>query len=181
MIETARDVPLENPLRCGPFGQNVKALLNGIRGAATAPKSVGVRVCAALRDRIQSQPMQGLARPVLHRRNAERAPLSVGLGNVQPPKWKGFVLSFLCGEYCFLLLVGRGPGHPVYSRGVPALIFRDSAYRPAGGVRRSSQNSRQSMRFATFPFLNGLRDSDLKLDDSELARLEQKISKAEEQ
>lgn len=84
MIETAPDVPFQNPFRAHATPEEVETALHRVLRGTPPAKSVGAPVGQRLRHRIQRKQVQGLLGPVGLSRNAERAAFSVLLGDVDP-------------------------------------------------------------------------------------------------
>ena len=73
MVKTAFDVRLQHPWGRGLLGEAAEQLAHGIGRRAISPKAVAVRVALRLHDGLQTQQVESLHRPVLHRWNAQRA------------------------------------------------------------------------------------------------------------
>ena len=79
VVETTANVALQHPRRTVLLGQHEETLPNSVSRASARTKAVGVFVRSGLGDGCQRQQIQRLHGAVLHRRDAQRAQLPVGL------------------------------------------------------------------------------------------------------
>src|SRR4029450_11820177 len=94
-VEAGPDVALQNPLRRMLSGENIEALLDGIRGGPLVAEAIGIRIAHRLRNGIQGQQVSGLQRAVVPRGDRQRALAlcAVLLRNVDTPEWESAIAS----------------------------------------------------------------------------------------
>src|SRR6266481_6538296 len=126
LVEAASNVAFENPLWvCLPQGEIT--LLHRIRTGSSLSETVGVPVSSSFHNRVQSEKVECLHRPVLHCGDSERPHLfAVRFRDVNTSKRLRLVTSTLQLMYRLCLLLRCVPDFSVHTRSFLASIFRHS-------------------------------------------------------
>ena len=144
MIETAPDVPLQNPFCTPSPTQCIETTADGILHRAPLTKPVGALVGSRFGHRVQCQQIQRLLGSVGLGGNAQGTAFSVLLGDVDPSErlWLVILRIQLLGESP--LLRGCFQHEAVHPRSTFAPIGADPLHRQQLGAERAGEQALQT-------------------------------------
>ena len=93
MVETSFDIAFQNPYRGFLFGENGKALFNGIVCASADTESVRIRVGIGFCDGFQCEFVECLHSAIRHSRDAEGTHFPILFGDVMTSERLGLVAA----------------------------------------------------------------------------------------
>ena len=157
VVKTTSNVAFQHPLCRRTMRQAIETLFDGVGGRTLRPEATGVRVCQGLRNRFQSELPQSLHRSAPYAWDSQRTPLSIALGNVDPPQRHRAIAAMSQRQHS--LPSGRRgqPDFPVYPRRSLASVFRHSLDGQHLAAVRAGQQALQGFRLAppAFPYCFG--------------------------
>ena len=160
-IKAGLDVAFEHPDGGRLHAQRFVALLERVRRRPPSTEAVGVYVPRGFRDRIEGEQVEGLHRPVIHCRDAERSQLAVALLDVDASKRQGTIPPLFqrgCGLH---LTPRRVPQNAVHTRGSFAGVFGHPPHSERLAAERVGQEALQGFHLAPPPSLRRLHDTRL--------------------
>src|SRR5271157_1018602 len=161
VIETALDIPFENP-RSGAPPEDVETLLNSVRRGSTPTEPVGIGIPRGFRERIESQQIKSLHCSVPHRRDAKRPSFAVRFRNIHPPQRLRMIASPFETLGGVVLLLRCRPDDSVHTRGLLALVFRHPFNGDYSAAPRAGQQALQGSHLVPPAVLRRLHDTRLK-------------------
>ena len=163
VVEASLDVAFKHPLGGFSAAEPSMQRVNRILTASVFSEAVGVLVGCRLGYRFQGCLVQGLHRPVLHGRDAERSLLAVLLRYVHSFQRFWLVSPTPKGAYGPSLCRIRLPGHPVHSCGSLSFIGCHPRHRQCLGGSACDEKMLQGFHLIILLLSLCLCDSPLQL------------------
>jgi len=161
IVETAPDVPFQNPFGALSSAQCEKATGHRILRRALLAETVGAPVGQRLRHRVQRKQLQGLFGPVGLNGNAEGAAFSFLLGDVDPSERLWLVILRIQLLGLSPLLRGCFQHDAVDARRMFALIGADPLHREELGGERAGEQALQTPHAVPLACPDRLHDTGL--------------------